>query len=724
MRADSAYFRHDVVAAAHAGGAKFSVTARLNKAATRAIAGIDQQAWTPIRYPNAVFDDEQQRWISDAEVAEVPFTAFTSHPKADHVTARLIVRRVKRLNPTIAKTQGELLPGYRYHAVFTNVELSLVEAETTHRDHAVIEAVFADLKNGPLAHARSSEGKFTAKRGGVRTILEHLGSAHDEAELVALLRIGHDKLHANQPMLELPTQGGARPGVAVIEGKQSQLLIDVVRGAWNRLGFDVVDDEAFFQLVLARLVEPTSKLDSLRVVAELGLGRCTLSTVKRCLKRCADKDYREKIAHACFTHVWTDHGGDVSLLMYDVTTLYFETDTEDDLRKVGMSKERRVDPQIVVGLLVDRTGFPLEIACFEGNKAETHTIIPVIKAFQQRHGVADMVVVADAGMLSAANLKAIDEAGLRFIVGSRVTKAPHDLAKHFRWHGNAFTDGQIIDTITMRRTAPDPQRVTTRAEPVWNPAEHPKAWRAVWQYSRKRAARDTAHPDRATQPGPGHHRRRQAGQEGPVREDHRPAREPGRGLPRPRPSPGRAEGLRHQHHRGCDARHRGHRQLPRPVEGRAVLPHVQVGPCCAADLPPHPRRDRGPPHHRVHRARDRPRPASPQRLVAEEDHPGTPPPAARHHPPGRPTTPRRTHNPRRRRRTTGRSLEFRQRAVHWLQETVPGSESEYAAIRHVASRLGISTETLRRWNLAVQVDAKTADASCRSASSDNRCFYS
>ena len=160
MRADSAYFRHDVVAAAHAGGAKFSVTARLNKAATRAIAGIDEQAWTPIRYPNAVFDDEQQRWISDAEVAEVPFTAFTSHPKADHVTARLIVRRVKRLNPTIAKTQGELLPGYRYHAVFTNVELSLVEAETTHRDHAVIEAVFADLKNGPLAHAPS--GKFTA----------------------------------------------------------------------------------------------------------------------------------------------------------------------------------------------------------------------------------------------------------------------------------------------------------------------------------------------------------------------------------------------------------------------------------------------------------------------------------------------------------------------------------------------------------------------------------
>ena len=160
VRADSAYFRHDVVAAATTGGAKFSVTARLNKAVVRTIASIDEAAWTPIRYPNAIFDEQQQRWISDAEVAEVPFTAFTSHPKADHVTARLIVRRVKRLNPKVAKTQGELLPDYRYHVLFTNTTLSLIDAEATHRDHAIVEAVFADLKDGPLAHAPS--GKFTA----------------------------------------------------------------------------------------------------------------------------------------------------------------------------------------------------------------------------------------------------------------------------------------------------------------------------------------------------------------------------------------------------------------------------------------------------------------------------------------------------------------------------------------------------------------------------------
>jgi Transposase DDE domain group 1 len=159
VRADSAYFGHELVSAARKAGARFSVTARMNQAVTRAIAAIEENAWTPICYPHAIFDHEQQAWISDAEVAETAFTAFTSRRKADHVTARLIVRRVKRLNPH-TPAQGELLPGYRYHAVFTDNPMPLVEAEACHRDHAIIEAVIADLKDGPLAHAPS--GLFTA----------------------------------------------------------------------------------------------------------------------------------------------------------------------------------------------------------------------------------------------------------------------------------------------------------------------------------------------------------------------------------------------------------------------------------------------------------------------------------------------------------------------------------------------------------------------------------
>src|SRR5690625_3651224 len=101
-----------------------------------------------------------------------------------------------------------------------------------------------------------------------------------------------------------------------------------------------------------------------------------------------------------------------------------------------------------------------------------------------------MVVVADAGMLSASNLAALEEANLRFIVGSRVTKAPLDLASHFRWHGDAFSDGQVIDTITPRTGRRSENDEAVRAEPVWGPEQHPGSWRAVWAYSAKRAARD------------------------------------------------------------------------------------------------------------------------------------------------------------------------------------------------------------------------------------------
>ena len=141
-----------------------------------------------------------------------------------------------------------------------------------------------------------------------------------------------------------------------------------------------------------------------------------------------------------------------------------------------------MDPQIVVGLLVDRSGFPLEVSCFDGATLETHTILPVIKAFCARHGIkhSTMVIAADAGMLSATNLKELDAAGLSFIVGSRMTKAPNDLQSHFHWNGDAFTDGQIIDTVTPRHSRSKVNNLKLRAEPVWDPAEHPKAWRAVW----------------------------------------------------------------------------------------------------------------------------------------------------------------------------------------------------------------------------------------------------
>ncbi|MHB1289387.1 IS1380 family transposase [Georgenia sp.] len=168
MRTDSAYYNADVVAACQGAGACFSITARQDNAVTAAISRIPQDAWTGIKYPKAIWEEEEQRWISDAEVAEIPYTAFTSRRKASRVTARHIVRRVKRLNPKNMPTgQGEMFTVYRYHAVFTDSPLSMLDAEASHRDHAIVEQVIAELKDGPLAHMPS--GNFSAN--GAWTVL-------------------------------------------------------------------------------------------------------------------------------------------------------------------------------------------------------------------------------------------------------------------------------------------------------------------------------------------------------------------------------------------------------------------------------------------------------------------------------------------------------------------------------------------------------------------------
>ena len=161
VRADSGYYRRDVIAATIKAKAWFSVTARMNPAVTRAIAAIPQDAWTAIKYPRAVFDEQEQRWVSEAQVAQIDFTAFTSHPKDQQIPCRLVVRRVQRLNKAAASQgQGELFDMWRHHAFVTNSTLTVVDADETHRDHAIIEQVIAELKSGPLAHAPS--GSFTA----------------------------------------------------------------------------------------------------------------------------------------------------------------------------------------------------------------------------------------------------------------------------------------------------------------------------------------------------------------------------------------------------------------------------------------------------------------------------------------------------------------------------------------------------------------------------------
>lgn len=158
VRADSAYCTASIVAAIVKADALFSLTIATNPAVRTAVEAIADDAWTRIDYPWAVPDPDTGELVTQAEVAEVTYTAFTSRPKKHRVTARLIVRRIPERNKN--KLQDALFPMFRYHCVFTNNPDPLVEAEVTHRAHAVIEQVIADLKASALAHLPS--GKFNA----------------------------------------------------------------------------------------------------------------------------------------------------------------------------------------------------------------------------------------------------------------------------------------------------------------------------------------------------------------------------------------------------------------------------------------------------------------------------------------------------------------------------------------------------------------------------------
>ncbi len=160
LRADSAYYVSAVITAAIRAGAMVSITARLNSLVKAAISAIPDTAWIPIKYTNAIFDDTTGQWISDAEVAEIPFTAFGSKKKSEQVAGRLVVRRIPELNKTVAAGQGALFDLFRFHAFFTTSTLNTVDADKTHRQHAVIENLNADMKASALAHFPS--GVFTA----------------------------------------------------------------------------------------------------------------------------------------------------------------------------------------------------------------------------------------------------------------------------------------------------------------------------------------------------------------------------------------------------------------------------------------------------------------------------------------------------------------------------------------------------------------------------------
>lgn len=315
---------------------------------------------------------------------------------------------------------------------------------------------------------------WSSRRGSRR--IEHLGSAHDDAELETLKAAAVQRLAEGQQVLDLglaDTAAGGGP-LEILSSRCSHLW-DALCRAYGVLGFDrVLDgDEVLRDLVLARIIEPTSKMDAERVLAETGVAAASYRTVKRRLPVIAKTSVRQALSTACAARVGL---GPASLVLYDVSTLYFETDAGDGFREPGFSKERRLEPQITIGLLTDAAGFPLALEAFEGNKAETATMLPVINAFKTAHNLTDVTVVADAGMISETNQVALQAAGLSYILGARIPFLP-DVVREWR---DTHPDEAIPDQLVL--TQPWPATSSEKARGIPDRVTH-------YQYRHDRARR-------------------------------------------------------------------------------------------------------------------------------------------------------------------------------------------------------------------------------------------
>lgn len=285
------------------------------------------------------------------------------------------------------------------------------------------------------------------KRGRQVTKMVHVGTARNQTQEAELRTLAQDIINEGQLKFDLRDDPASID--IVMEAAYSQTLWDALSYVYDSLGFDALDDEVFKQLVLARIIEPTSKLDTIRVLENLGLSAPSNTAIHNTLARVIAGDYRDASSRICMSNADADT---LSLLLYDVTTLYFEIQKEDDYRIQGLSKERRLEPQITIGLLVGRDGFPLEIASFEGNRAEVKTLLEVLDAFRARHGLSNITVTADAAMLSAANVLAIKEEGCHFIIASRLSKTPYEVAEYLAEPGAELRDGQIFETTIDMNT--------------------------------------------------------------------------------------------------------------------------------------------------------------------------------------------------------------------------------------------------------------------------------
>lgn len=263
-------------------------------------------------------------------------------------------------------------------------------------------------------------------------VMKHVGSGHAKEEVAALVESARVWMEQETKQVSLFPRKQRRTlplATAQYTGVTHAFAYDALSEVAKQCGFDTTADKLLLDFAFMRIIEPASKLRSIELLERYFGIRYPERSVYRALpllkKR---KEVIEEIAVACATEALQSS---LALVLYDVTTLYFETFDADELRIQGFSKENKSQqPQIVVGLLVTREGFPIGYEVFPGNTFEGKTMIPVLTAFANKHQVTTPTVVADAAMLSHINIAELKQRNLSYIVGARMANCSPKLIRH------------------------------------------------------------------------------------------------------------------------------------------------------------------------------------------------------------------------------------------------------------------------------------------------------
>lgn len=315
--------------------------------------------------------------------------------------------------------------------------------------------------------------QIISKNAGQYRVVKSMGSSDDPDEIARLVlqakeQIEHREGQGRLFAVETRETHAVDAFVHSLSNAQVRTIgPELIFGAlFDRMGFGVVPEELFRHITIARLAFPSSKLKTADYLRRFSGKKVEVGQIYRFLDM-LNRRYKALVEEACFQHT-KKVLQTISVVFYDMTTLYFEAEDEDDLRKIGFSKDGKFQqPQIMVGLLVGEGGFPIGYDLFEGNTFEGHTLMPTLKKIEKKYGFGKPIVVADAGLLSRENLKKLSDEGYRFIVGGRVKNESEALKKTIlSWAKDHGVDGsmasflrpdgtKLIVSFTLKRARKD-----------------------------------------------------------------------------------------------------------------------------------------------------------------------------------------------------------------------------------------------------------------------------